>query len=218
MDYIPERLVKGIRQARDAMPSPVAGNNPTSTFTLPNGKVTHAIGKLGQAGVVDDSDGGLGLATTTTSIHAEKITHLTSKLAQAGLSSSDDSSKPSSHGLATKYIIVIAVVGAVVLAALSAGGVLLWRRYRRRRAYNVVSKGVDVKGKGAARDKESDMFNADMAEADGFDPNGHKLGERNFESGYDKVDTGYESTGYKDTPDLGDQGEKSGDKRSNFEA
>ncbi|KAI1617186.1 hypothetical protein EDD36DRAFT_472450 [Exophiala viscosa] len=204
MDYIPERLVKGIRQARDAMPNPVAGSNPTSTFTLPNGKVTHAIGKLAQTGV-----------------HSRReMTHLTSKLAQAGLSSSDDGSKPSSHGLATKYIIVIAVVGAVVLSALSVGAVLLWRRYRRRRAYNVVSKGVDVKGKGkgATRDKETDMFNADMAEADSFDPNGHKLGERNFESGYDKVDTGYESTGYKDTPDLGDQGEKSGDKRSNFEA
>lgn len=197
------------------MPNPVAGNTPSPTVTLPNGKVTHALGKLAQAGVVDDSDGQLvPLASTTTSIHAEKISHLTSKLSQAGLSS-DDPAKTSSHGLATKYIIVIAVVGAVVLLALLTGGGLCWRRYRRRRAYDVVSRGVDVKGKAAAKDKENDMFNADMSEAESFDPMGQKLGERNFESGYDKVDTGYESTGYKDTPD---QGEKSGDKRSNFEA
>jgi hypothetical protein len=215
MDFIPNRLVRGLRQARNAAPNPVVGNTPTAT--LKNGKVTHALGKLAQAGVVDSSDGQLiKLASTTASVHAEKITHVTSKLAQAGLSSDNTPAKSSSsHGLATKYIIVIAVVGAVVLLALLAGGGLCWRRYRRRKAYNVVSRGVDNnpnKGKGVMREKE-DMFNADMQEAESFNVDGQKLTERNFESGYDKVETGYEGTGYGGVEEPGH-----GDKRSNFEA
>ena len=207
MDYIPNRLVKGLRQARGA--TSTAGN--TATATMKNGKVTHAVGKLAQAGVVDDSEGTLvSTGTATTSIHAEKITHLATKLSQAGLSTDDSTTKSSSHGLATKYIIVIAIAGAVVLLALALGGCLCWRRYRRRRAYNVVSKGVDKKGKGHTRDKE-DMFNADMAEAESFNTEAQKLTERNFESGYDKVDTGYDGTSYG-------AAEGHGDKRSNFEA
>ncbi len=213
MDFIPNRLVKGLRQARDAAPNPVVGTSPTTT-TLKNGKVTHAVGKLAQAGVVDSSNGQvISLGTTTTSIHAEKITHVTSKLSQAGLSSDNGPAKSTSHGLATKYIIVIAIVGAVLLLALLAGGFLFWRRYRRRKAYNVVSRGVDNdpnKGKGVMREKE-DMFNADMQESESFNAEGQKLTERNFESGYDKVETGYEGTGYGGV-------EEHGDKRSNFEA
>src|SRR6201999_2384762 len=107
------------------------------------------------------------------------------------------STSNSSHGLATKYIIVIAIVSAVILLVLLTGGCLCWRRYKRRRAYNVVSRGIDKKGKVPMREKE-DMFNADIGEAESFDVGGPstKLTERNFESGYDKVDTGYEGTGY----------------------
>ncbi|KAK5441468.1 hypothetical protein LTS15_011234 [Exophiala xenobiotica] len=207
MDYIPDRVIKGLRQARGA--TSTAGN--TATATMKNGKITHAVGKLAQAGVVDNSEGTLvSTGTSRTSIHAEKITHLTTKLSQAGLSTDDNTAKSSSHGLATKYIIVIAVVGAVVLLALALGGCLCWRRYRRRTAYNVVSKGVDKKGKGHTRDKE-ELFNADVAEAESFTTESQKLTERNFESGYDKVDTGYDGTSYG-------AAEEHGDKRSNFEA
>jgi len=199
------------------MPSPVAGNTPTAT-TWKNGKVTHALGKLAQAGVVDDSDsnGQLISLGTTTSIHAEKITHLTNKLTQAGLSSNDGPGKPAHHGLATKYIIIIAVVGAVILLSLLTGGCLCWRRYKRRKAYNVVSRGVDKKGKGIMREKE-DMFNADMQESESFNVDGQKLTERNFESGYDKVETGYEGTGYEGTG-YGSVEEHGGDKRSSLGA
>lgn len=195
------------------MPDVVAGNTPTPT-TLANGKITHALGRLAQAGVVDDSNGQIiSLASATSSLHPEKITHLTNKLTQAGLSSDDQpvsSNSASSPGLATKYIIIIAVVGAVVLLSLLVGGGLCWRRYRRRKAYNVVSRGVEAKGKDVVREKE-DMFNADMQESESFNVEGPKFAERNFESGYDKVDTGYEGTSYGTV-------EGHGDKRSNFEA
>ncbi|KIW12510.1 hypothetical protein PV08_09787 [Exophiala spinifera] len=211
MDYIPDRLVKGLRQARDA--TSTTGN--TATATMKNGKITHAVGKLWQAGVVDDSEGALiNTGTSTSTIHAEKITHMATKLAQAGLSTDDDGPKSSSHGLATKYIIIIAVGSALVLLAAITGGCLCWRRYRRKMAYNVVSRGVDTKEKRPRRDKE-DVFNADMGETENFNPEGPKLSERNFESGYDKVETGYEGTGYGATEE---QGERHGDRRSNFEA
>jgi len=192
------------------MPSPVAGNTPTTT-TLKNGKVTHALGKLAQAGVVDDTNGQLVSLGTTTSVHAEKITHVTNKLTHAGLSSNDESGKPAHHGLATGYIIIIAVVSAVILLSLLTGGCVCWRRYRRRKAYNVVSRGVDKNNKGVLRDRE-DMFNANMQESESFNVDGQNLTKRNIESGYDKVETGYEETGY------GSVEEHDGDKRSNFEA
>lgn len=211
MDYIPDRLVRGLKQARGA--TSTAGN--TATATMKNGKITHAVGKLAQAGVVDDSEGALvNTGTTTSTIHSEKITHMATKLAQAGLSTDDDGTKSSSHGLATKYIIIIAVGSALVLLAALIGGCLCWRRYRRRRAYNVVSRGVDANDKRLKREKE-DVFNADMGETENFNTEGSKLTERNFESGYDKVDTGYEGTGYGATEE---QGPSHGDRRSNFEA
>jgi len=193
------------------IPRPTGGNIPTRTSVVNSEKITHALGKLAQAGVVDDSNGQvISLPATSTSISSEKITHVTEKLTNAGLSSDDTASTSSSHGLATKYIIIIAVVGAVVLLALVTGGCLCWRRYKRRKAYNVVSRSVDKKGKGITRDKE-DMFNADMSEAEGFNVDGPRLTERNFESGYDKVDTGYEGTGYGGV-------EEHGDKRARLEA
>ncbi|KIX03357.1 uncharacterized protein Z518_06909 [Rhinocladiella mackenziei CBS 650.93] len=208
MDYVPDPFFRGLR--RSAAPDPASGNTPTTTSILNNAKITHALGKLAQAGVVDDTGSQIISRASTTSVSTEKITHVTEKLTQAGLSSDDEPAKSSSHGLATKYIIVIAVVSAVVLLALLTGGCLCWRRYKRRRAYNVVSRGVDKKGKGIVRDKE-DMFNTDMQESESFNVEGQKLTERNFESGYDKVDTGYEGTGYGAVEDHGD-------KRTHFEA
>jgi len=215
MDFIPDRLLKGIVGAKRVVPNSAGWNTPTTTSVLNSAKITHALGKLAQAGVADGAATQvLGLATTTSTVHAEKITHATDKLTNAGLASDNttSSSKSSSHGLATKYIIVIAVVSAVILLVLLTGGCLCWRRYKRRRAYNVVSRGVDnTKGKGPMREKE-DMFNADMGEAESFNVDGQKLTERNFESGYDKVDTGYDGTGY------GGVDEHAGDKRARLEA
>jgi len=212
MDFIPDRLLRGVLGARSV--STVSPNLvPTTTSLLNSAKITHALGKLAQAGVADDvASSVLGLGATSTTIHAEKITHVNDKLTSAGLSSdSTVSTTKSTHGLATKYIIVIAVVSAVILLVLLTGGCLCWRRYKRRRAYNVVSRGVDKKGKGPMREKE-DMFNADMGESESFNVDGQKLTERNFESGYDKVDTGYEGTGYGGVEEHG------GDKRARLEA
>ncbi|KIW97717.1 uncharacterized protein Z519_01301 [Cladophialophora bantiana CBS 173.52] len=219
MDFIPDRLLLGIRDAKSAVPNLANGHNPTTTSGgVNNPKMTHALGKLAQAGVADDVVSSvLGMPSTTTTIYAEKITHAAEKLSNAGLGSSVTSPSPSpsssshSSGLATKYIVVIAVVAAVVLLVLLTGGCLCWRRYKRRRAYNVVSKGADTKGKGVMREKE-DMFNADMGESESFNVDGQKLTERNFESGYDKVDTGYEGTGYGAVEEHG------GDKRARLEA
>ncbi|KIW23631.1 uncharacterized protein PV07_11817 [Cladophialophora immunda] len=216
MDFIPDRLLLGIRDAKSAVPNLASGHTATTTSVPNSAKVTHALGKLAQAGVGNEAvNSVLGLSTTTTTRYPEKITHAAEKLSNAGLSSDSTPSLPaqqqSSHHLATKYIIVIAVVGAVVLLALLTGGCLCWRRYKRRRAYNVVSRGVDTKGKGVMREKE-DMFNADMGEAESFNVDGQKLTERNFESGYDKVDTGYEGTGYGAVEEHG------GDKRARLEA
>ncbi|OAP63141.1 hypothetical protein AYL99_02368 [Fonsecaea erecta] len=213
MDNIPGRLYLGIRDAGNAASNLANGHSSTTTSSV-NSKVTHALGKLAQAGVADDIVSSvLGMPTTTSTRYPEKITHAAEKLANAGLSSDSTPSLPSTrtHGLATKYIIVIAVVSAVVLLVLLTGGCLCWRRYKRRRAYNVVSRGVDTKGKGVMREKE-DMFNADMGEAESFNVDGQKLTERNFESGYDKVDTGYEGTGYGAVEEHG------GDKRARLEA
>ncbi|KAH0832504.1 hypothetical protein AYO21_10683 [Fonsecaea monophora] len=218
MDYLPDVLLLGIRGAKSAVPNLVTDHQATATSGVNNPKITHALGKLAQAGVGDDAVSSvLGLPTTTSTRYPAKITHAAEKLSNAGLNSdnspspSASASSSSSHGLATKYIIIIAVVGAIVLLALLTGGCLCWRRHRRRRAYNVVSRGVDTKGKGPMREKE-DMFNADMGESESFNVEGQKLTERNFESGYDKVDTGYEGTGYGGVEEHG------GDKRARLEA
>jgi hypothetical protein len=214
MDFIPDRLLRGIAGNKRVVPNAAGFNAPTTTAVLNSAKITHALGKLAQAGVADDAATAvLNLPTTTSTIHAEKITHGIEKLTNAGLASDNTASttKSDSHGLATKYIIVIAVVSAVILLVLLTGGCLCWRRYKRRRAYNVVSRGVDKKGKTPMREKE-DMFNADMGESESFNVDGQKLTERNFESGYDKVETGYEGTGY------GGVDEHGGDKRARLEA
>ncbi|KIY03695.1 uncharacterized protein Z520_00386 [Fonsecaea multimorphosa CBS 102226] len=218
MDFIPNRLLLGIRDAKSSVPNLANGNSPTTTTDVVGSKVTHALGKLAQAGVANDAvTSVLGLPTTTSTRFPEKITHAAEKLTSAGLSSDSTPSSATKHssGLATKYIIVIAVVSAVVLLVLLTGGCMCWRRYKRRRAYNMVSRGVDKKGKGVMREKE-DMFNADMGEAESFNVDGQKLTERNFESGYDKVDTGYEGTGYGAVEEHGD--EHGGDKRARLEA
>jgi hypothetical protein len=213
MDFIPDGLLKGIPGVKRVVPNPAGFNSPTTTSVLNSAKITHLLGKLAQAGVADGAASQiLGIPTTTTTLHPEKITHVTEKLTNAGLSNDNSgSTKSSSHGLATKYIIVIAVVSAVILLVLLSGGCICWRRYKRRRAYNVVSRGVDTKGKGPMKEKE-DMFNADMGEAESFNIDSGRLTERNFESGYDKVDTGYEGTGY------GAVDEHAGDKRARLEA
>jgi len=227
MDYIPARLFKGIRVARDADPGPANSVYssfhyiPSKTASAHVEKITHALGKLGQAGVIDDVNNGNALSTsrtgTATTTHAEKITHVTSKLGQAGLAGAGSPSSSSSHhGLATKYIIIIAVVGAVLLMGLVTGACICMRRYRRRRAYAVVSRGLDNKGKEKLHEKE-DVFNADMhdphdTETDRLNLDSSRIGERNFENGYDNVETGYESTSY------GGAEENHGDKRAKFEA
>lgn len=194
MDFIPGGL-------RHAVPDLAKRDTPTSTSVVSNDKITHALGKLAQAGVVDDSNL---VPSSSTSIAAEKITHATEQLTNAGLTVGNTQSTSSSSHLATKYIVIIAVVAAVVVLALVTGGFMCWRRYRRRRAYNVVSRGLDNKGKGIIREKE-DMFNADMQESESFNVDGQKLTEQNFESGYDKVDTGYEGTGYGGVEEHGDK-------------
>ena len=214
MDFIPDRLLRGIAGAKRVVPNPSGYSTPTNTIIGQSAKITHALGKLAQAGVADGyASSILGIPTTTTTVHSEKITHGINKLTDAGLASDStaSTSKSSSHGLATKYIIVIAIVSAVILLVLLTGGCLCWRRYKRRRAYNVVSRGIDKKGKTPMREKE-DMFNADMGESESFNVDGQKLTERNFESGYDKVDTGYEGTGYGGVEEHG------GDKRARLEA
>jgi hypothetical protein len=61
--------------------------------------------------------------------------------------------------------------------------------------------------------EKDDMFNADVGDADALNPDDHqRLGERNFESGYDNVATSYEGTGY------GGVDESAGDKRARLEA
>ena len=215
MNFIPDRLLKGIAGNKRVAPPSNGYYTPTTTVVGNSAKMTHAMGKLAQAGVADDGVAAvLGLPTTTSTTYPQKITHGIEKLTNAGLQSDNNAptSHKSSHGLATKYIIVIAVVAAVILLVLLTGGCLCWRRYKRRRAYNVVSRGVDKKGKTPMREKE-DMFNADMGEAESFNVDSHqKLTERNFESGYDKVDTGYEGTSYGAIDDAG------GDKRARLEA
>lgn len=223
MDFIPDRLLKGIAGNKRVAPNPNGYNSPTNTPMPNSGKLNHALGKLAQAGVADDGAGAvLGLPTATSTTYPQKITHMVEKLTNAGLQSDDNGPPPSSSssktsqssshsGLATKYIIVIAVVVAIVLIALLGVGLIGWRRYKKRRAYNVVSRGVDKKGKAPMREKE-DMFNADMGESESFDVGGQKLNERNFESGYDKVDTGYEGTSYGGVDEAG------GDKRARLEA
>ena len=214
MDFIPDRLLKGIAGNKRVVPNPNGWNAPTTTSVANGAKISHALGKLAQAGVADGGATGiLNLPTTTSTTYPQKITHMVEKLTNAGLADDDTTTttSKSSHGLATKYIIVIAVVSAVMLLVLLSVGCVCFRRYRRRRAYNVVSRGVDNKGKGPMREKE-DMFNADMGEAESFNVDGQKLTERNFESGYDKVDTGYEGTGY------GGVDEAAGDKRARLEA
>jgi len=219
MDFIPDRLLKGILGARNAgsvSPNIANGHTPTTTSVVNSAKITHALGKLAQAGVANDvASSVLGLPSTTATRYPAKITHISEKLTNAGLSSDSTqgttTSTKSSHGLATKYIIVIAVVSAIILLVLLTGGCLCYRRYKRRRAYNVVSRGIDNKGKVPMRERE-DMFNADMGESESFNVDGQKLTERNFESGYDKVDTGYEGTGYGGVEEHG------GDKRARLEA
>lgn len=224
MDYLPDTLFQGIREARAVAADPGTGQYssftsiPSQTATAHVEKITHALGKLGQAGVLDDTDDSIlstGLGGTTTTVYAEKITHVTSKLSQAGLSGESDGfhKNSSSHNsLGTKWIVIIAVVGVVVLALLI-GACLFFRRYRRRRAYAVVSRGVDIKGKEKMVDKE-DVFNADLheSETEKLTLGGPRIGERNFENGYDNVDTGYEGTGY------GAREESHGDNRAKFEA
>jgi hypothetical protein len=218
MDFLPDRLLAGIRGAKRVVPNKSGFNHPTTTLINNSAKVTHMLSKLAQAGVVDGATNILGLPSTTSTVHAEKITHTFNQLSNAGLadagtSADSTSTKSSGGGLATKYIIIIAVVSAAVLLALLTGGCICFRRYKRRRAYNVVSRGIDTKGKGPLREKE-DMFNADLGEAESFNVSepGQKLTERNFESGYDKVDTGYDGTGY------GGVDEHAGDKRARLEA
>jgi hypothetical protein len=210
MEPVPDLLVRGLLR-RDALPNPVAGNDPSTTTTIYSMKITHALTKLAQAGVVDDSNGQvIQMASTTSTIHAEKITHATEKLTQAGLS---NDTTQSGHHFATKYIIIIAVVSAVALLALLTGGCLCWRRYKKRRAYNIVSRGADNKGKSKSlvRDKQ-DLFNADMQEKENFDVGIPKITvDRSFESGYDSVNTGYDGSDYGGS-------EPHGDKRAQFEA
>jgi len=232
MDFIPDRLLRGIAGAKRVVPNPTGALAPTPTSILNSGKITHAVGKLGLAGVADEfASSVLGIGSSQTTIHSEKISHMVQKLSDAGLLKDDGTADAvqsavqsakttatavashSSHGLATKWIIIIAVVVAVLGLALLSGAVLLYRRFKRRRAYGVVSRGIDKKGKGPMREKE-DMFNADMGEADSFNTDGQRLTERNFESGYNNVDTSYEGTGYGGV----EEPEHGGDKRARLEA
>ncbi|EXJ86706.1 hypothetical protein A1O3_03659 [Capronia epimyces CBS 606.96] len=210
MEFLPDRLFNVLK--RSAIPEPASGTLSTTptTTTAATYKITHALDKLAQAGVVDDSGGQvISLGTTTSSIHAEKITHAANQLTHAGLASNGEAVKSTSKGLDTKYIIIIAVVGTVVLLTLLIGGCLCWRRYQRRKAYNLVSRGVD-KGKAPIREKE-DMFNADIQESRGLSVDGQMITERNFENAYDKVDTEYDGPRYGAV-------EGDGDKRARFEA
>jgi hypothetical protein len=178
----------------------------------------HLTSKLGAAGLVD-----VALMATTTAaaqltIHTEKAAHITSKLSAAGLDTGTGTSAEvkdtntgsttqnstaktaSSHHLTTATIIIIAVVGALVLLSAMAG--IFFAIKRRQRRYNAVGgkqKGVMV--------TEKDVFNADLhePETEGLQQQEAGLRERNFESGYDNVDSHYDGSDYEVKPTLGDK-------------
>lgn len=82
------------------------------------------------------------------SVHDEKLDHAVSRLSEAGLS--DDSSASSSSSDAgsgsdtKKWAIIGGVVGGVVLIALAILVFIFVRRYRKRKAYGLVHRGVDM--------------------------------------------------------------------------
>ena len=160
----------------------------------------HIATKLGQAGY---DVGGLYVQPTTTKAHPEKITHIVSKLDLSGLTSTTSLQKTTNHS-DTKWIIIGVVIGAVLLIALAAAAFFLIRRFRQRKSYGT----VNPKQK-AMEDK--DVFNADMDETQAERLQESQLQQRNYESGYDTVDTRYEGSGY-------DPEQAHGDKRAKYGA
>lgn len=174
----------------------------------------HLTSKLGAAGLVDVAV----FVTTTTAaqltVHTEKAAHITSKLSAAGLNnghvttdiedtntgSTRHSSTFETHHLNTRTIIIIAVVGGLILLSAVAG--VFFAIKRRQRCYNAVGgkqKSVMV--------TEKDVFNADLhePESEGLQQQEAGLRERNFESGYDNVDSHYDGSDYEVKPTLGDK-------------
>jgi flagellar biosynthesis/type III secretory pathway M-ring protein FliF/YscJ len=76
-----------------------------------------------------------------------QVDHAVDRLSQAGLGDSNndsDDSSSNSNNNNTKWIIIGASVGGVVLIALLILAFILIRRWRKRRAYAMVSKGKDM--------------------------------------------------------------------------
>lgn len=179
----------------------------------------HITSKLGAAGLVDM------VITTTASaqvtIHTEKPAHITSKLGAAGLdsgtgttaevkdtksggTSQDNTANSSSnsgffHHMGPGEWAVIGVVIGLILLSAAAG--IFFALKRRRRRYGAVGG----KQKGAMVEK--DVFNAEIhdAETESLQQQEAGLRERNFESGYDNVDSHYDGSDYEVKPPHGDK-------------
>lgn len=176
----------------------------------------HLTSKLGAAGMVDVA---LMAVTTTASaqltLHTEKAAHITSKISAAGLDtgtgtttevkdtntenivqSNTEGTDILHHGPGT-WIIVTVVVGLILISA--AVGIFCAIK-RRRRRYGAVG------GNQNGRVMEKDVFNADMhEESEGLQQQEAGLRERNYESGYDNVDTHYDGGDYELKPTQGDK-------------
>jgi hypothetical protein len=161
----------------------------------------HIATKLGQAGY---DVGGLYVQPTTTKTHPEKITHIVSKLDLSGLTSTTSLQKTTPHHSDTKWIIIGAIIGGVLLIALAVAAFFFLRRFRQRKAYG----SVNPKQKAM---EQKDVFNADMDESPAERLQESQLQQRNYESGYDSVDTRYEGSGY-------DPEQAHGDKRAKYGA
>jgi len=168
-------------------------------------KMSHIASKLGQAGYANAAVVAPTKSTSgQTALHTEKITHITSKLSKAGFDS-NTGSNPQKHTSNMKMIIIIVIVGVLGLITLAAATFFIVRRFRQRKAYatlNNKQKNVE----------EKDVFNAELDEAESLQGRtAAAFQERNFENGYDNVDTQYEGRGYN--PEA-----SHGDKRAKYEA
>ena len=87
----------------------------------------------------------------TVTTHPEKMTHVAVKLAAAGLGDSKvsvtgDSTSNDHHNSKKRWIIWGSVIGVVILIKLLILAFFLHRYYKRRRAYAMVNRGVDMSG------------------------------------------------------------------------